>query len=68
VGAHATAGRGGLLVLEAFVGLPDGSAWLRDRVEGDAADPEGLGGRVAERLLTAGADDLLRAAEAAAAA
>jgi hydroxymethylbilane synthase len=66
VGALATPGAGGALVLEAFVGLPDGSAWLRDRVEGRADDPEGLGARVAERLLAAGADDLLRAAEAAA--
>jgi len=70
VGALAAAvpGAPDLLVLEAFVGLPDGSAWLRDRVEGRADDPEGLGARVAERLLAAGADDLLRAAEAAAAA
>jgi hydroxymethylbilane synthase len=69
VGAHATIGSHpprGVLVLEAFVGLPDGSAWLRDRVEGEVGDPEGLGVRVADRLLRAGADELLRAAEAAA--
>ena len=27
------------LEIEAFVGLPDGSEWLRDQIEGDAAEP-----------------------------
>jgi hydroxymethylbilane synthase len=49
-------------VLEAFAGLPDGSEWVRDRREGD--DPEALGSEVAERMLAAGAGDLLRRAEA----
>jgi hydroxymethylbilane synthase len=53
VGAHAT--RDGELV--GFVGLPDGSTWVRDRAGGD--DPESLGRQVAERLLGAGAGDLL---------
>jgi hydroxymethylbilane synthase len=48
----------------AFVGLPDGSEWLRDRVEGDAAEPTAVGVRLAERLLGAGARDLLDRAEA----
>ena len=48
--------------LEAFAGLPDGSEWVRDRREGD--DPEALGREVAERMLAAGAGDLLRRAEA----
>jgi hydroxymethylbilane synthase len=65
IGAHAGAIDGQLEVL-AFVGLPDGSAWVRDRLAGDAGDPEALGRAVAERLLAAGAGDLLRAAEAAA--
>jgi len=43
--------------LRAFVGLPDGSAWLSDEVEGD-------GELLASRLLAAGAEDLLRDAEA----
>jgi hydroxymethylbilane synthase len=55
------------LELVAFVGLPDGSAWVRDRLDGAASDPESLGRAVAERLLAAGAGDLLRAAEEAAA-
>jgi hydroxymethylbilane synthase len=43
--------------LRAFVGRPDGSAWLRDELAGD--DPEALGREVAQRLLTAGADEVL---------
>ena len=66
IGAHAWFADAGM-ELVAFVGLPDGSAWIRDRLSADAADPEALGRAVAERLLAAGAGDLLRAAEAAAA-
>ena len=33
IGVHATAGRGGSLTLTAFVGLPDGSRWIRDELE-----------------------------------
>jgi hydroxymethylbilane synthase len=47
------------LVLEAFVGLPDGSEWIRDRVEGGAAEPAAAGALLAERLLGAGAGDIL---------
>ena len=43
--------------LRAFVGRADGSAWLRDELEGD--DPEALGAEVAARLRTAGADEVL---------
>jgi hypothetical protein len=52
-------------VLETFVGLPDGGAWVRDRVEGDAEDPSPLGRMAAERMLAAGAADLLVQADAA---
>ena len=45
--------------IDAFVGLPDGSEWLRDRVEGDAAEPAAARRRLAERLLGAGARELL---------
>ena len=45
---------GGGLRLRAFVGLPDGSAWVRDVVEGPAEEPERLGREVAARLLAAG--------------
>jgi hydroxymethylbilane synthase len=56
VGAHARASDG-VLVLRAFVGAPDGSAWVRDEIEGE--DAEELGARVAARLLSAGAREVL---------
>jgi hydroxymethylbilane synthase len=61
VGAFAEPDGNGL-ALTAFAGLPDGSTWIRDRLTGD--DPERLGQAVAERLLTAGAAEILREAEA----
>jgi hydroxymethylbilane synthase len=60
VGAHARLVDSGAVELVAWVGLPDGSAWIRDRQAGDAA---GLGSALAERLLNAGAGELLRRAE-----
>ncbi|HET6997099.1 MAG TPA: hydroxymethylbilane synthase [Solirubrobacterales bacterium] len=51
------------LEIEAFVGLPDGSEWLRDQVEGDASEPAAAGILLAERLLSAGARNLLDRAE-----
>jgi len=51
VGVHAAGG-----VVRAFAGLPDGSEWLID--EADGAD------ELAERMLAAGAADLLARAEA----
>jgi hydroxymethylbilane synthase len=47
----------------AYVGLPDGSEWITDSVEGDAADPTATGRLLADRMLAAGAGDLLRRAE-----
>ncbi|MGI8903944.1 MAG: hydroxymethylbilane synthase [Solirubrobacteraceae bacterium] len=61
VGAHALRLRDGRIQLTGWVGLPDGSAWLRDRVCARAA---GLGLGVAERMLAAGAGELLREAGA----
>ena len=55
-------GRGS--AIDGFVGLPDGSEWLRDRVEGDAGEPAAAGEALAERLLGAGARELLDRAEA----
>jgi hydroxymethylbilane synthase len=52
------------LEIDAFVGLPDGSEWLRDRIEADASEPAAAGILLAERLLSAGARDLLDRAEA----
>ncbi|TMK41142.1 MAG: hydroxymethylbilane synthase [Actinobacteria bacterium] len=57
VGALAVSGPGGSLTLSAFVGRTDGSAWVSDRREG--AEPERLGAEVAERVLAAGARELL---------
>jgi hydroxymethylbilane synthase len=63
LGAYAVpAGRGGLH-LRAWVGLPDGSAWVSDELLGDLNEPAALGRRVGERLRTAGAGDLLARAE-----
>ncbi len=58
VGVHA-APQDGLFAVEAFVGRPDGSAWLRDRLAESGAEPELIGGQVAERLLAAGAGEVL---------
>jgi hydroxymethylbilane synthase len=62
VGAHATLA-GDWLEALAYVGLPDGSEWITDRVEGTAEDPEALGKHLAERMLAAGAREILRSAE-----
>ena len=58
VGAHAVL-RDGELWLTAFVGSPDGSAWVRDELAGAHTDPVALGRQVGDRLLTAGAHDVL---------
>jgi hydroxymethylbilane synthase len=43
--------------LTAFVGKPDGSAWLRDNLKG--SDPFMLGAEVGRRLLASGAAEML---------
>jgi hydroxymethylbilane synthase len=55
--------RDGRIELAAYVGLPDGSHWIRDVLEQDAANPAAAGRAVAERLLGAGAAELLAQAE-----
>jgi hydroxymethylbilane synthase len=57
VGAHARLLGSDALRLRAFVGAADGSAWVRDELEG--SDPERLGAAVAQRLLSAGAREVL---------
>jgi hydroxymethylbilane synthase len=61
VGAYARtidrAQPGGGLELTAWVGRPDGSAWIKDHLRGG---PDGLGREVAQRLLAVGAGELLR--------
>ncbi len=59
LGAHAVPAGCGCLNLRAWVGLPDGSAWLADELLGGFYDPAGLGVRVAERITAAGAGELL---------
>jgi hydroxymethylbilane synthase len=61
VGAHCRMQDDGRASLTGWVGLPDGAAWLRDEVFGD---PVGLGARCAERMLAAGAAQLLEQAAA----
>ena len=68
LGAHAVPAGCGCLNLRAWVGLPDGSAWVSDELLGGFYDPEALGRRVAERMLVAGAGELLTEAEEMAAA
>ncbi len=58
VGARARL-EGERLTLDAYAGLPDGSTWVRDTLEGEVSDPAGLGASIAERMLAAGARDLL---------
>lgn len=65
LGVHATVElESGQMRVEAFVGLPDGSEWLRDRVEGDSTEPTLLGAELAKRLVDTGARDILNRAEA----
>jgi hydroxymethylbilane synthase len=63
LGAWANATGPNRLQLRAWLGLPDGSAWLADELVGDLDDPESLGRRVAKRMLSAGAGELLQDAQ-----
>jgi hydroxymethylbilane synthase len=65
VGIHADLVAEGLRI-RGFAGLPDGSEWIADEllVTGSAADPEAAGAELGRRMRSAGAAELLRAAEA----
>lgn len=63
LGAWARGDDAGGLRLSAWLGLPDGSAWVADELIGARDDPESLGRDVAERMLSAGAGELLRDAQ-----
>ncbi len=65
VGVCARLGEGELAVY-GYAGLQDGSEWVRDRVAGDPEQPAALGAALAERMIAAGAGDVLERAEAAA--
>jgi len=63
LGVHAQA-EGDALTIDAFVGLPDGSEWIRDRMQGSAEEPSLAGAELTQRLLAAGAREILDRAEA----
>ncbi len=63
VGAHASRIDGDRIELTAWVGLPDGSEWLSDRVCGEPGAVEAVGVECARRMQAAGAQELLAAAE-----
>ena len=50
-----------VLSVSTFIGTDDGSSWIRDQVTGDPSDPVSVGTRCAERLVGAGAMEMLRA-------
>ena len=55
----------GTLAVAGYAGLPDGGEWVRDALRGDPEQPAALGEALAERMLAAGAGEILeRAAEA----
>jgi hydroxymethylbilane synthase len=60
LGAHAVL-EGGILRIAGFVARPDGSAFIHERAEGDAADPEAVGQALADKLLAQGARAVLDA-------
>lgn len=49
----------GRLVLAGYAGRPDGEKWVRDRVAGDPEQPAALAEALAERMLSAGARQIL---------
>lgn len=62
VGVYARV-EGERLAISGYCGLPDGSEWIRDEADGDPEDPAALGRALAERMISAGAADLLERAE-----
>jgi hydroxymethylbilane synthase len=64
IGVHAVGREDATMKLTAFVGLPDGSRWIRDELELPFLDACSLiSFNVAERLRGTGADELLAEAE-----
>lgn len=58
IGAYALVD-GEQIWLRGLVGNPDGSQVIRDEIRGPLADGEALGEQLAQRLLAAGADEIL---------
>jgi hydroxymethylbilane synthase len=50
------------LAVAGYAGLPDGSEWVRDALRGDPEQPAALGEALAERMLGAGAREILERA------
>jgi len=59
IAAHATINAGGTMLLTGLVASPDGSEALRDRQSGPSSDAEAIGQRLADELLSRGADRIL---------
>ena len=51
------------IAIAGFAGLPDGSEWVRDRLDGEAEDPGALGEELTRRMIAAGAGEILERAE-----
>ncbi len=49
----------GRLQIDGFAGLPDGSVWVRDSISRSAESPQEAGRELAQRMLSAGAGELL---------
>jgi len=56
----------GRMLLDAYAGAIDGGTWVRDTLTGPPGDPASLGHTVGQRLLSAGAAEILAAAAGAA--
>ena len=65
LGANAVPASGHDVTLRAWIGLPDGSHWIKDELTGQA---DHVGAQMAERMIAAGARELLQRAEEMAAA
>ena len=53
----------GTLAVAGYAGLPDGLEWVRDAVRGDPEQPASLGAALAERMIAAGAGEILERAK-----
>lgn len=49
----------GTLAVAGYAGLADGSEWVRDALRGDPEQPAALGEALAERMIAAGAGEIL---------
>jgi hydroxymethylbilane synthase len=60
LGAHATV-TGGRIAIEGFLGMPDGSRLVREKVDGASAQAVALGRQLGERILLRGGREVLDA-------